>query len=218
MYENCTAGCSSARLTQEKPAVRVEAASKKPFNTLSPAGRLTTGFAWSCQGGQILLRTSQGGNECQTYIQDDKEHNIESVHNDQEAKEPPGGAGWKQQSETATGMIEQEPQLLVDTRVDRDKVGEYPDHAPKHDREPGVAEDDEKAHQQQRPGGSVERVHAVWGQGIAQVHECRTRREECPPCPADAGAVHDACPWLRVENPWKETNEAESHVSPEIDT
>jgi hypothetical protein len=46
-YETCTAGCKSAMFTTEKPAVRVEAAWKRPARKRWPPERVVTVGSWS---------------------------------------------------------------------------------------------------------------------------------------------------------------------------
>jgi hypothetical protein len=46
-YETCVAGCRVAMLTTAKPAVRVEAAWKRPSRKRKPGGRLVTTGLWS---------------------------------------------------------------------------------------------------------------------------------------------------------------------------
>jgi hypothetical protein len=78
-YETWVAGCSAAMLTTAKPAVRVDAAWKRPSRNRKPGGRLvTTGLlSWG-----TLIGAKAEGEGYTAYIKNYEKDDIDAVKKD----------------------------------------------------------------------------------------------------------------------------------------
>src|SRR5690242_2028963 len=153
----------------------------------------------------------------ETYIENDKEDKIDTVQSNEHSEKPPISFAGKKQGEASTGMIEQKPQFLPDTRSLGHKLGRKPDDKAKHAGKPGVSDDDEERAQQQRQNRELERHHRVWRQCKAKIVEHGCWREEPPPDRVGAHIVNN-CRVVRVPgDPWRQAHHAKKMEADEVD-
>ena len=106
-----------------------------------------------------------------TYIEDDKEYQIQTVETNKHTKQPPVGFTREEQGEASTRVVEQEAQFFPDATALGHEFGHEPDDKPKHTRKPSVSNDDKEGAQQQRQNGELKRHHGVWCQREAKIVE-----------------------------------------------
>ena len=211
-------------LTAEKPAVRVEAAWKKPMTTRFLSGRAAMGSAPSCARSRVserLLLSGKkkrgGGGGGAAHVEDEKKEQIQGVEDDEDPKQPPAGPGGKEEGEAAAGVVEEEAQLLPQAGAARHHLGREPDEEAQHDGEARVANDDEEPHDHEDKLGPLKGNHAVGRQGEANVHKGHVGGEEAPPGAVDARLLDDAAVRFVVLDKGHEAGEDDELEAPEVD-
>ncbi|KND94774.1 hypothetical protein TOPH_00616 [Tolypocladium ophioglossoides CBS 100239] len=136
-----------------------------------------------------------------TEIEDDEEHQVQRVQDDQDPKQPPVGTGGEQKREASTRMF------LPQARSLGRNLRKHPDHEPQHDWEASVSNDDEEPHDHEGILRFLKGDHAVWRQGEANIHECHIGREEAPPSSRHARIVNNLAVLVVVKNVWQQAGE-----------